>query len=143
MRLQGAILPEPHVHLSAHTALHSSMAHSHGNIMVARCNGVPFFVSRYIRVDFRIPPPELSFATGHQSAQRHSTEIASTASAKELPYLGFTLSRAPDPLPHQRLNGGPVLPCQPVREFPEDDSIQFPVHDCGIVSELVEIGPSR
>ena len=31
-RLQGATLPEPYVHLSAHTALHSTLAHGHGDI---------------------------------------------------------------------------------------------------------------
>jgi hypothetical protein len=30
--LQGATLPEPYVHLSAHTALYSTLAHGHGDI---------------------------------------------------------------------------------------------------------------
>ena len=30
-----------------------------------------------------------------------------------------------------------------MREFPEDHSIQFPIHDRGIVRELVEVGPAR
>ncbi len=49
----------------------------------------------------------------------------------------------PNPLSHQRLDRGSIFPCQPACEFPEDDSVQFPVHNRGIVSKLIKVRPSR
>ena len=53
------LLPEPYLHLSAHTALHSSLAHGHSNIMVVRRDGTAVFKSEDVWVSLRIAPPEL------------------------------------------------------------------------------------
>src|SRR6478736_3965982 len=58
-RLQGAILPEPYVHLSAHTALCSSLAHGHSNIMIVRGDSAAGFLSEDVWIFLRIAPPEL------------------------------------------------------------------------------------
>ena len=55
------LLPEPYVHLSAHTALHLSVAHGHGDLMITRCDGGPVLAPLDIRVGFRISPTELRF----------------------------------------------------------------------------------
>jgi hypothetical protein len=54
------LLPEPYVHLSAHTALHSNLAHGHGNIMIARGDGAAGFTPENVWIDLRIAPTELS-----------------------------------------------------------------------------------
>ena len=53
------LLPEPYVHLSAHTALHSSLAHGHSNVMVVRRDGTAVFKPEDVWVSLRIAPPEL------------------------------------------------------------------------------------
>ena len=119
------------------------MAHGHGNIMIARGDGVPLFFPWYIRIHRRIPPPEYPLPTGYQSTEGNSTKIAFSTTTKQHPGFGFVLGRFPDPLLDQLLDRGPVLPCQPMCELPEEDSIQFPVPDRCVVRELVEIRPTH
>ena len=104
---------------------------------------MPFFVPNYVRVDVRIPPPKLTLATGHQrrSVTPHRLPLPlrpNSCHMLALPSAGRrTHCRISD------LMDVRYFPCQPVRKFPEDDPIQFPVHDRGIVRKLVEVGPSR
>jgi len=55
------LLPEPDVHLSAHTALYSSLAHGHRNIMIVRRDGAAGFDPEDVWIFLRIAPPELRF----------------------------------------------------------------------------------
>src|SRR6516165_2769346 len=53
------LLPEPYVHLSAHTALCSSLAHGHSNIMIVRGDSAAGFLSEDVWIFLRIAPPEV------------------------------------------------------------------------------------
>lgn len=55
------LLPEPYVHLSAHTALYSSLAHGHSNVMIMRRDGAAVFNPEDVWIYLGIAPPELRF----------------------------------------------------------------------------------
>jgi len=119
-------LPEPYVHLSAHTALYSTLAQGHGDIMIAGGDGVSEFVPVDVGISLRVPPPELHLLACDQSSQRLADGIALIASTVDQPRLRLAGFRHAVPFTHQRLDTGPVLLRQPVRHFPEHDGVDAP-----------------
>src|SRR5690606_6600627 len=85
------LLPEPYVHLSAHTALYSILAHGHSNIMIIRGDGAASFAPEDVWIDLRIPPSELRLGTRYHSAQRLSDTVSTFTSSVDKP--GFRLAR--------------------------------------------------
>ena len=69
-------LPEPYVHLSAHTALHSTLAQGHGDIMISGGDGTSKLVPEDVGVSLRVAPPELSLGAGDQPAQSFTDRVA-------------------------------------------------------------------
>src|SRR6266851_696789 len=82
------LLPEPDVHLSAHPALHSSVAESKGKVGVTRLEQLAILVVNEVGVLFRSPPPELTLAAGDKTPKRQFTVPPSTVLPLQYPSLG-------------------------------------------------------
>ncbi len=98
------------MHLSAHTALHSSLAHGHSNITIARGDGVSVLVPFDIRVDFRITPSELHLRTSDQPTQFLSDTVSLFTDALEDPGFRLALLGGPAPFAQQRFDATAVFP---------------------------------
>jgi hypothetical protein len=98
------LLPEPYVHLSAHTALHSSLAHGHSNIMITGGDGTASFAPEDVWIGFRIPPPELCLWAGYHSAQRLADTFSSVTSSVNQPGFRPACLWRSIPAPHQRFH---------------------------------------
>src|ERR1039458_1268666 len=66
-----SLLPEPDMHLSAHPALRSSVAHSKGDVSIARFDDFAGFIAQDVRVLGWRTPSETPFAAGDETPKRH------------------------------------------------------------------------
>lgn len=98
------LLPEPYAHLSAHMALHSILAHGHGNIMISRCDGIASFAPEDVWISLRVPPPELRLGTGYHPAQLLADAASTFTSSIDKPGLCLACLRRSIPAQHQRLD---------------------------------------
>lgn len=132
-----------YVHLSAHTALHSRVAHGHGDIVITRSNGAALLIPKNVRIHRRIPPLELALGTRDESTKRPLADMTLTATAPEHRRLRSALGRAPEPTTQRRLDRAPQLPCESASKLPEHNLVEFAIHGRGIVRILIEVCPPR
>lgn len=121
----------------------SSVAHSKDKIGVTRFKGISLLFTQDIRIAFRQPPPELTLAAGHQSPQRDAARYSLTVTTTENPGLGSSGLWSAYPMTAKGFEGGAILAREPVPELPKDDLVQTLEHHGRVISELVEVRPSR
>jgi hypothetical protein len=128
--------------LSAHTALYSSLAHGHSNIMIVRGDGAAGFAPEDVWVLLRIAPPELRLGARDKPVERFADGIATFSPTVNEPGFRLARFRGLVPFPHQRLDAGSVFVPQPVRQLPEHDMVDVPEYGRSEVGELVERCPT-
>ena len=129
------------MHLSAHPALHSSVAQCKGDISVPRLDKLTILIADKVGVPFRVPPPELTFVTGDQAPQREFTVPTMTILALQHPGLCAPRFGRANVFTHQTRKASPIFAGEPIAEFPERGAINPGEERCSLVSVLVEIRP--
>lgn len=129
--------------LSAHPALHLSVAQSQDQTSVARFEGITLLLTQIVRITFRYSPSELTLPTRHESPQCDATGGSPTITPPKNPRRGPSYLRGSHPAATKRLERGSILAREPVAELPKAEAIQTPEHHVRIVSESVEVSPTR
>ena len=100
-------------------------------------------VANQVRVPFRGPPPELTFAAGDQTPKRLFAIPPTTTLSLQYPRGGTPQFWGPDVFAHQARESSPILAYKPISELPEDGPVHPAKDGCRLVSVLIEVRPPR
>ena len=100
-------------------------------------------VANQVRVPFRGPPPELTFAAGDKAPKRLFAIPPTTILSLQYPSGGAPRYWCPDVFAHQARESSPILAREPMSELPEDGPVHSAKDGRRIVSVLREVRPPR
>jgi len=100
-------------------------------------------VANKVRVPFRVPPPELTFAAGDEALKRLFAIPPTTILSLQYPSGGAPRFWCPDVFAHQVRESSPILAREPMSELPEDGPVHSAKDGRRIVGVLIEVRPPR